>query len=163
MFTETLFSTVGGVGAKDVWDAGDLHLMTSSATDVCLHLQHSLQRSMGMSDLDQNVGFSSLPGLCAGVTTMPCHSLCLDAGWHTCVVLQDLGVSQVTLDLGFLIFSVHVLILRCQEHSHFKAFLHNVYIVEFCVFGWGFLDMLSVLAALKSGDLLRGTPVLNSV
>lgn len=53
-----LFSTEGGVGAKDVWDAGDLHLVTSSATNICLHLQHSLQRSMSMLDLDQNVGFS---------------------------------------------------------------------------------------------------------
>lgn len=138
-----------------MWDAGDLHLVTSSAPDTCLYLQHSLQRSMGMLDLDQNVRFFSLPGLCAGVTPMPCHSPCLAAGCQTSVVSQDLGVSQVTLDFVFLIFSVQV--LQCQEHSHFKAFLHNVYIVGVCVFGWGFLDTLSVLAALDSGDLLRGT------
>lgn len=146
-----------------MWDAGNLYLVTSSATDICLYLQHWLQRSMGMLDLDQNVRFFSLPALCAGVTPMPCHSLCLAAGCQTSVVLQDLGVSQVTPDLVYLIFSVQVLTLQCQDHSHFKAFLHNVYIVGFCVFGWGFLDTLSVLAALNSGDLLRGTPVLTSV
>lgn len=150
----------GGVGAKDMWDAGDLHLVTSSAADICLHLQHSLQRRMGTLDLDQNVRFFSLPGLCAGVTPLPCHS---HAGCQISVLLQDSGVSQVTLDLVFLIFSAHVLTLQCQEHSHFKAFLHNVYIVGFCVFGWGVLDRLSVLAALNTGDLLRGTPVLISV
>lgn len=91
----------------------------------------------------------------------PCHSPCLAAGCQTSAVSQDLGVSQVTLDFVFLIFSVQV--LQCQEHSHFKAFLHNVYIVGVCVFGWGFSDTLSVLAALNSGELLRGTPVLTSV
>lgn len=74
-----------------------------------------------------------------------------------------LGVSQVTLDLVFPIFSVHVLTLWSQEHSHFKAFLHTVYIVGFYVHGWCFLGALSVLAALNSGDLLRGTPVLTSM
>lgn len=87
---------------------------------------------------------------------MPCHSLCLAAGSQTSVVFQDLGVSQVTLDLVFLIFSVHVLTLQSQEHSHFKAFLHNVYIVGFCVFGWGFLGTLSVLAALTVRTYLGG-------
>lgn len=101
-------------------------------------------------------GVFSLPGLCAGVPPMSCHSLCLAAGCQTSAVLQDLGVSQVTLDLVFLIFSVQVLTLQFQEHSRFKAFLHNVYIVGFCVFGWGFLNVLSVLAALDSGDLLGG-------
>lgn len=97
-----------------MWDAGDLHLVV----DICLHLQHSLQRRVGMLDLDQNVRFFSLPGLCAGVTgvtPLPFHSQCLAAGCQISVLLQFLGVSQVTLDLVFLIFSAHVLTLKCQS------------------------------------------------
>lgn len=49
------------------------------ATDVCGHLSTSLQCSMGRTDLDQNLGVFSLPGLCAGGTLMPCLSLRLAA------------------------------------------------------------------------------------
>lgn len=51
----------------------------------------------------------------------------------------------------------HVLTPGYREHSRFKAFLHSVHIVVV------FLDTLPVLAALGSGDLHRGTPILTSM
>lgn len=86
-----------------MWDAGDLHSVTSSAADVCLHLQQLPAMEYGQDESGLKSG-GILPAwpLCWCYSPQPHLSLWVAAGCQTWMVLQDLGMAQATPDLSLL-------------------------------------------------------------